>query len=623
MKRITQLLARLSARTGGRYAAGAALEPLEARALLSAVSWTGMGADTLWSNIDNWSSGVVPGASDDVVIDSGAANPTIRFTSDAGAATVRSLRLNESMIMTGGSLRVSTTAVLRSSLTVMGGTIGGGAWDSTVGPIFFTGAATSTIAGDTQFTGSISTINNRVRVMDSFSLSGTMTVNGSGVDFFSDVTFDSGTFVLINGRLGLGAGGATLRTMTIGTAATVRGYGSVGNALFSEGVSTNLINRGTIVADQGAKFMVVAGVGAYTSAFTNQSVVRATNGGIIRIAATDLGNYSDAGSGTLTGGSWRADASSTVMLDYSRTITVNQSTVVLGGTNSAFSNMMDSLRTNNGSIELGPGMQWTNYNAFSNNGTITLNSISSLSLPIAGTHTGTFVIGLGSVMTTTGFSNYMPSARFVGSGTLILSSGVLAMRDMFGPTSNVTLSIGRNAIVNLAENVHLGGIENNGLLGLTTFVATLSGGFTQGSGGSTTADIATATSIGCIDAHGTVNLGGSMTLTSSTGFDPAKEGLPMFTAVLIRGSRVNGYFRTATQPSVEVGGYLWINTGSSLELWHNIADFNGDGGVDGADLEAFITSWERGLPINDINGDGGIDGADLEAFVNIWQLGGR
>jgi len=622
VERITQLLARLSARIGGANGAGAVLEPLEARSLLSAISWTGMGTDTLWSNSDNWSGGVVPGPADDVLIDAGAANPTVRFTSDAGAATVRSLRLNESMIMTGGSLRVSTTSVLRSSLTVMGGTIGGGAWDSTVGPIFFTGGATGTIAGGTSFTGSITTINNRVRVMDSFSLAGTMTVNGSGIDFFSDITFESGTFVLINGRLGLGGGVAT-RTMTIGTAATVRGYGSVGNALFSENVTTNLINRGTIIADQQAKFMVIAGAGAFTSAFTNQSVVRATDGGIARIAATQVGNYSEEGYGTLTGGTWRADASSTVMLDYSRVISVNQSTVVLGGTNAAFSNMMDSLRTNNGSIELGPGMQWTNYNSFSNNGTITLGSISSLSLPVAGTHTGTFNIGLGSVMTTTGFSHYASSARFVGSGTLILSSGLLEMHDMFGPTSNVTLSIGRNAVVTLAESVHLGSIENNGQLGLATYVASLSGGFTQSAGGATTADMKNATTIGCIDARGTASLSGSMVISSSTGFDPAKEALPNFTAVLVRGSVVTGYFRSTAQPSVEIGAYLWINTGNSLELWHNIADFNGDGGVDGGDLESFLTSWELGLPINDINGDGGVDGADLEAFVTIWQRGGR
>jgi hypothetical protein len=52
------------------------------------------------------------------------------------------------------------------------------------------------------------------------------------------------------------------------------------------------------------------------------------------------------------------------------------------------------------------------------------------------------------------------------------------------------------------------------------------------------------------------------------------------------------------------------------------ADFNNDGGVDGADVEAFITAWEAANPAADVNQDGGIDGADLPAFFVPWQNGG-
>ncbi|MBS0196530.1 MAG: hypothetical protein JSR77_07215 [Planctomycetes bacterium] len=52
------------------------------------------------------------------------------------------------------------------------------------------------------------------------------------------------------------------------------------------------------------------------------------------------------------------------------------------------------------------------------------------------------------------------------------------------------------------------------------------------------------------------------------------------------------------------------------------ADFNGDGGVDGADVEAFFTAWEAGDASADVNTDGGIDGADVEVFFTAWELGG-
>jgi hypothetical protein len=53
-----------------------------------------------------------------------------------------------------------------------------------------------------------------------------------------------------------------------------------------------------------------------------------------------------------------------------------------------------------------------------------------------------------------------------------------------------------------------------------------------------------------------------------------------------------------------------------------VADFNRDGGVDGADLEAFYTAWMSGEAAGDVNADGGVDGGDLEHFFTYWMLGG-
>ena len=52
------------------------------------------------------------------------------------------------------------------------------------------------------------------------------------------------------------------------------------------------------------------------------------------------------------------------------------------------------------------------------------------------------------------------------------------------------------------------------------------------------------------------------------------------------------------------------------------ADFNQDGGVDGADIESFFMAWESGGSCGDTNLDGGVDGGDIEAFFLVWENGG-
>ncbi|MBS0197872.1 MAG: S8 family serine peptidase [Planctomycetes bacterium] len=52
-----------------------------------------------------------------------------------------------------------------------------------------------------------------------------------------------------------------------------------------------------------------------------------------------------------------------------------------------------------------------------------------------------------------------------------------------------------------------------------------------------------------------------------------------------------------------------------------VADFNGDGGVDGADVEAFFAVWGAGDSRADIDLNGGVDGADVAAFFDLWGAG--
>lgn len=90
----------VSSRAGTAFGPGS-LEPLERREVLTAVEWTGMGGNNLWSNPANWSNGAVPNNTSDVVIDNSSAN--INVIMDTGPVTVRSLTLNERLVVNRGS----------------------------------------------------------------------------------------------------------------------------------------------------------------------------------------------------------------------------------------------------------------------------------------------------------------------------------------------------------------------------------------------------------------------------------------------------------------------------------------------------------------------------------------
>jgi uncharacterized membrane protein len=48
-------------------------------------------------------------------------------------------------------------------------------------------------------------------------------------------------------------------------------------------------------------------------------------------------------------------------------------------------------------------------------------------------------------------------------------------------------------------------------------------------------------------------------------------------------------------------------------------DWNGDGGIDGSDVDAFFVDWSAGF--GDINVDGAVDGSDVQNFFDRWSLG--
>lgn len=608
-----------------------ALTQLEPRTLLAAAFWSGGGGDELWSNPANWASGITPSESDDVFIDSTPANPTIRFTAEAGHTRIRSLNIGESLLVTGGTLEVATTARLNAPVALQGGTLRGGTWETLAGPITVSRlGAISHIDGPFTLNGTLAVNTATLRVDPSFTLNGVATITAGALDFKGSATISSGSWVLSNGRLGLArATGAPnpipSATLTIGLGVGVSGWGTVGTAAFSQGLTTTLINNGTLTANVYGRSLELAPDSAYTATFTNHGVVRATSGGGVLVTAANNTNVLPGDFGfTLRGGTYRADANSAIAWPNLSGFTTNEATIILGGQNSSVTNLLSDIRTNNSVITLMNGMIWSRVFPMSNRGTINLETISSLSISSGGSHTGTFNIAYNSLLTIAGTTDFQPSARLLGQGSLQVTIGNLQLPDVFGANSNVILIVGRNATITFLTSMRLGGITSSGTLNLASHSITLSGALNLNA--STALTNITLTPLtgqcGMITAAGALTLNGTLSITS-TDFDPSLNGAYLYTAIFFEGASRTGTFTTTNTPAVAAGAYMWIPTASSFELWHNIADFNADGGVDGNDLEVFINAWTEGTNVGDIDGDGGVGGSDIEEFFNLWGMGGR
>ena len=94
----------------------ATLQPMRAET----VSWVGQSGD--WSTATNWSTGSLPGPSDDVVIPAGS---SITVTHSTGSDTVNSIVCHQPFTLSGGSLSVSNTFQTDNPLNLSGGTLTG------------------------------------------------------------------------------------------------------------------------------------------------------------------------------------------------------------------------------------------------------------------------------------------------------------------------------------------------------------------------------------------------------------------------------------------------------------------------------------------------------------------
>ncbi len=263
------------------------------------VYWTRQG-DGFWDEPSNWSSGSVPGATDNVVVDVSPLFATV--TVRTGDNFAGKLFANQPIhFVTGGVLQVANTFELDQDCLMDGGTIRGGTLIENGGSFRFTQDTRSTFDGVT-VKGNLylTNVNDRLGIKNGLDLDGTVFLNNSGaIGFVGSQTLSSGNVVFGDtGILSLEAG----TTLTLASNIIVRGQsGSIGQGLFFGGPG-KLVNEGLISIDvAGGAFQILPDM-------DNLGTIQTKNGASLTISSAHWSNSgtidASGGANVTLAGSW-------------------------------------------------------------------------------------------------------------------------------------------------------------------------------------------------------------------------------------------------------------------------------------------------------------------------------
>lgn len=226
------------------------VEILEDRTVPSTLTWVG-GASGDWDNPVNWSSGKVPGAADDVVINTANATITHKYGS---IESIHSLTTGstDTLNWSAGSLYISSASTLQGALNLSGGTwLGGG--NLTLDKLLtwtggtMTGSGTTTANAGIDFSGSGSeTLDGRTLYNASGS---TATWSGSNsIGLYDGAVFDNEAGATFN--INLSGSEAIAIFGAIGTFKN-QGTVNVAAATNTETINAQLVNSGTVNVNSG------------------------------------------------------------------------------------------------------------------------------------------------------------------------------------------------------------------------------------------------------------------------------------------------------------------------------------------------------------------------------------
>ena len=240
-----------------------------------------------WHEGSNWDQGAAPnGASDVVSIDRPLANPTVTHSGASGLSVVKSLASEESIVVSGGTLEVLTTAQLNANFTLAGGTLKGGTITSVPGIDVSmsgnNGVDGITLFGDLQLTSS----GDHLEVRNGLTLNGaanlwgsSATLNFAGTQTLGASAGQSTTVDMVpfNSVLRVLDGG----TLTLDETVTVSGEGYIAGF----GAGHAVVNEGLIHADHASGYMRIT-----ADSFTNTGTLRASSNGSLSLQGASWDN---------------------------------------------------------------------------------------------------------------------------------------------------------------------------------------------------------------------------------------------------------------------------------------------------------------------------------------------
>ncbi len=286
-------------------AVGVACGALAAEAPAGAVSWI-LDGDGNWANPANWSTGMLPGPFDDVLIDVGGA--TVRtITHNSGNNMVRSIASAENLFVSGGSTLHVTGAYSNSAETRVGNATLQLDGTSTLNTLNMVGAGRLAGAGLVTVLGGGTNVSNTQHFGTGTTLYlGAVGVAGAG----GAVRLDGGRTVEYRGGYTTSTsfadwdldftdaeGGGLLRN---GTGSLMLDQALFGRVFASHDGPSKLENFGTWRKDR------MSGSTTIETIFMNEGLVDVVNGRVEVIGP--LANATNAT--TLSGGSWRVEARS-------------------------------------------------------------------------------------------------------------------------------------------------------------------------------------------------------------------------------------------------------------------------------------------------------------------------
>ena len=255
-------------------------------ALSETVTWN-VDADGQWHEGGNWSTGLAPGPSDEVVIDRAAGVYTI--TVSTGAQYAGSISCAENLVITGGSLTVATSVQVSGLFTLEAGRLIDAVVLTTLGCRGVNGYLDGvTIEGAILIGEAASTY---LYILNGLTLNGTAYVGWGGN--YGRLSFTGSQTVAGAGEVVFSDNGSNSLYLQTGVL-------TIGPDILVHGVrgrfqgTSGFVNQGSISADVAGGLITLEGTG-----WRNEGLIEAVDGGTLalagRVTTADLGDLRGAG----------------------------------------------------------------------------------------------------------------------------------------------------------------------------------------------------------------------------------------------------------------------------------------------------------------------------------------